>query len=104
MNSAKEKHLHPKIVKYNKSRHKKSCWMSYGILESINTKNRLYKRFIQTDKNNVVLFDTLNAEYHIYCARPRRTIREAKRMFYARTLFLYKNDMRKTWGVINDTL
>ena len=37
VNSAKEKHLQPKIVKYNKSRHKKSCWMSYGILESINT-------------------------------------------------------------------
>ena len=102
VNSAKEKHLQPKIVKY--LRHKKSCWMSYGILESINTKNRLYKRFIQTDKNNVALFDTLKAEYHIYRARLRRTIREAKRMFYARTFLLYKNDMRKTWGVINDTL
>ena len=78
--------------------------MSYGILESINTKNRLYKRFIQTDKNNVALFDTLKAEYHIYRARLRRTIREAKRMFYARAFLLYKNDMRKTWGVINDTL
>ena len=78
--------------------------MSYGILESINTKNRLYKRFIQTDKNKVALFDTLKAEYHIYRARLRRTIREAKRMFYARTFLLYKNDMRKTWGVINDTL
>ena len=107
VNSAKEKHLQPKIVKYNKSRHKKSCWMSYGILLSINTKNRLYKRFIQTDKNNVALFDTLKAEYHIYRARLRRTIREVKRMFYAIEILkflLYKNDMRKTWGVINDTL
>ena len=104
VNSAKEKQ--PKIVKYNKTRHKKSCWMSYENLESINTKNRLYKRFIQTDKNNVALFDTLKAEYHIYIyhTRLRRTIREAKRMFYARTFLLYKNDMRKTWGVINDTL
>ena len=65
LNSAKEKHLQPKIVKYNKRRLKKCCWMSYRILESINTKNRLYKRFIQTDKNNVALFDTLSAEYHI---------------------------------------
>ena len=47
--------------------------MLYGILESINTKNRLYKRFIQTDKNNIALFDTLKAEYHIYRARLRRT-------------------------------
>ena len=34
----------------------------------------------------------------------RRTIRESKRMFYARIFLLYKNDMRKTWGVINDKL
>ena len=38
VNSAKEKHLQPKIVKYNKTRHRKCCWMSYGILEPINTK------------------------------------------------------------------
>ena len=78
--------------------------MSHGILESITTKNRLYKRFIQTDKHNVALFDTLKVDYHIYRARLRRTSRKAKRMFYARTLLLYKNDVRSTWSVINDTL
>ena len=66
VNSAKEKHLQPKIVKYNKTRHKKSCWMSYRILESINTKNRLYKRFIQTHKNNVALLFFFFFEKIIY--------------------------------------
>ena len=51
--SAKEKHLQPKIVKYNETRHKKSCWMSYGILELINTKNRLYGLY-KLIKNNVL--------------------------------------------------
>ena len=77
VNSAKEKHLQPKIVKYNKTRRKK-CWMSYGILESINTKNRLYKRFIQTDKNNDALFDTLKAEYHIYRARLKEQLEKPR--------------------------
>ena len=77
--------------------------MSYWILELINTENRLYGLY-KLIKNNVALFVTLKAEYHIYRARLRRTIREAKRMFYARTFLLYKNDMRKTRGVINDTL
>ena len=104
VNSAREKHLSTKIVKYNKRKHKKSCWMTYGILESINNKNKLYKRFIQTDKNNIEHFNTLKNEYHIYRARLRRTIREAKRMFYTRTFLMYKNDMKKTWGVISDTL
>ena len=104
VNNAREKHLQPIIVKYYKKNHKGPCWMTFGILESINNKSKLYKRFIQVDKNNVDLFNTLKAEYQQYRARLRRTIREAKRMFYARTFLLYKNDMRKTWGVINDTL
>ena len=49
VNSAREKHLPTKIVKYSK-KHKKSFWMTYGILEPINNKNKLYKRFKQTDK------------------------------------------------------
>ena len=64
--SAREKHLPTKIAKYNKKKHKKLCWMTYVILESINNKNKLYKRFIQTDKNNIELFNTLKNEYHIY--------------------------------------
>ena len=50
LNHAREKHLQIKFVKYNKKRHKKSCWMTNGILESINTKDKLYKFFIQADK------------------------------------------------------
>ena len=37
---------------------------------------------------------------HIYRARLKRTIREAKRIFYAGTFVLYKNDMRITWGTL----
>ena len=57
--------------------------MTYGILESMNNKNKLYERFMQTDKNNIERFNTLKNEYHIYRERMRRTIREAKRMFYS---------------------
>ena len=88
VNSAREKHLPTKIVKYNKKKHKKSCWMTYGILESINNKNKLNEGFIQTDKNNIDLFNTPKNEYHIYRARLRRTVREAKRMFYTRKFLM----------------
>ena len=74
------------------------------ILESINIKDTLYNFFIQADKTNVDHFNTLKSDYQAYRARFRKTIREAKRMFYARTFLMYKNDMKKTWGVINDTL
>ena len=78
--------------------------MTNGILESINTKDKLYKIFIQADKANVDRFNTLKSDYQAYRARLRKTIREAKRMFYARTFLMYKNDTKKTWGVISDTL
>ena len=103
-NHAREKHLPIKLVKYNKKRHKKSCCITNGILESINTNDKLYKFFIQADKTNVDRFNTLKSDYQAYRARLRKTIREAKRMFYARTFLMYKNDMKKTWGVISDTL
>ena len=44
INDAKEQHLPKKTVKFNKRKHKKSKWMTYGILKSINTKDKLYKK------------------------------------------------------------
>ena len=46
---AKDMYLPKRKVKYNKKRHMKSSWMTRGILNSINTKNMLYKIFIQAD-------------------------------------------------------
>ena len=33
--------------------------MPFGILELINNKNKLYRGFMQPDKNNVALFNTV---------------------------------------------
>ncbi len=101
---AKNKHLYKKTVKFNKRKHKKSKWITYGILNSINTRDRLYKVFIQCDHEDVELFNRLKAEYMRFRALLRRNIREAKRLYYARTFNLFKNDIKKTWSTINDTL
>ena len=37
---AKNTHFPKKTVKINKKKHKKSKWMTYGILNSINKKDR----------------------------------------------------------------
>ena len=39
---AKNKHIPKKQVKYRKKKHKKSKWMTTGILNSINRKDRMY--------------------------------------------------------------
>ena len=44
---AKNKQLPMKSVRYQKRKHKKSKWMTTGILNSINTKDGLYKSYIE---------------------------------------------------------
>lgn len=100
----KEKHLKKKIVKFDKRKHKKSKWMTNGILESINTKDKLYKILVQTDSHNEALFARLKNEFKIYRATLRRSIREAKRLYYIRIFDLYKSDIKKTWSIIKESL
>ena len=59
LNAAREKHMPRKRVKYKKKLHKKSKWITNGILRSINKKDKLYKTLIQTDLDNTVLYDRL---------------------------------------------
>ena len=49
------------MIKYDKKRHMQSGWMTRGILNSINTKDKLYKTFIQTNSQNVDLYRQLKA-------------------------------------------
>ena len=78
---AKDKHLPPKNIKYNLKKHKKSKWITNGLLNSINTKDKLYKTFIQTNMENEVLYNTLKEEYKLYRATLRRSIREASLLY-----------------------
>ena len=44
-------HLEKKIVKFNRKKHKKDPWMTYGILKSVNHKNKLYKNLMKINKD-----------------------------------------------------
>ena len=56
----------------------KSKWMTDGILNSINTKDKLYKILIQTDTEDEHLYTRLKSEFIIDCTVLCRNIREAK--------------------------
>ena len=89
---------------YQKKLHKKSKWITNGILNSINKKDKLYKTLIQTDTNNTVLYERLKTEFKEYRGGLRKTIRKAKRDFYIHIYNRHKNDIKKTWSLINETL
>ena len=75
-------------------------------MNSINKKDKLYKILFQTDTNNTVLYERLKTEFKEYRAGLRKTIRKAKRNFYIH-IHVYnrhKNDIEKTWSLMNETL
>ena len=101
---AREKHLPKKTVKYQKKRHKKSKWISNGILKSINTKDRLHKVLVQTDPANTILYERRKEGFKQYRAELRKSIRKAKRDYYTSIFNRHENDIRKMWGLLNETL
>ena len=62
--------------------------MTKGILNSINTKNALYKILIQTSLTNEDVHSRLKSEYTEYRAKLRKSIREAKRLYYTGFILL----------------
>ena len=41
---AKHKHMRCKLVKFNKYKHKKSTWITQGLLKSIRYRDKLYTK------------------------------------------------------------
>ena len=83
-----------KVAKFNKKKHEKSKWMTSALFKSMNTKNKVYKEWIKTDVNNVELYSRLKEKFKSYYNTLRRSIREVKRLYYARTFAICKNNIK----------
>ena len=77
--------------------------MTFGILKSINQRNKLYKKFKQTSINSIsyVAKKTIFSRYR---NNLKKTITLAKLVYYKNIFDRYKHDMKKTWGIISETL
>ena len=65
LSQAKQKCMPEKIVKFDKKKHKQSPWMTNGILNSIYSKNKMYRNLLQTDPNSD-RYNTLKVNYKTY--------------------------------------
>ena len=90
-------------VRFNDKNHNKTHWITNGILRSINTRNKLYKKLKKTkiDSPNYI---TNKTNFKKYRNTLNKTITNAKRVYYKEIFNIYKHDMKKTWGVIPETL
>ena len=98
-----EKHLPSKNVKYNKHKHKKSSWITQGIVKSISFRDNLYRKMkmtpVHTEEHHY-----LKSNLKIYNKILNTNIRLAKKSYYNYCFQKYKNDMRNTWSTINSIL
>ena len=87
-----------KVIKGKQMNKFYSPWLSRGLLKSINKKNRLYKKFIQSP--------TISRElkYKAYKNKLNHLIRIAKRTYYDSKLEDAKNDLRTTWKLLNEVI
>ena len=69
------------------------------------TKDRMYKKLLRAKISNSERYATLKAEFEAYQSSLRRSIKEAKRLYYIKVFNMYKNDIKQTWAIIiKDTL
>ena len=96
-------HLTKKVIKFNRKKHKRDPWMTYGILNSVNRKNLLYKKLMKINRYSL-LFDTKKQEFNAYKNTLRRLINQAKNKYYSKHFDKNRRNGKKTWHTIDQAL
>ena len=98
-----DKHFPTKLVKLKKYKHKKSTWITVGILNSIKYKDKLYRNLKQTVQNDTS-YNILQINIRAYKTILNKAIRDAKRIHYATMFDQFKTNTRKTWDTIKELI
>ena len=76
-------------------------WVTKGIIKSINTKDKMYKKLVQS-RCDSDLYGTLKAHFNKYRNILKKTIAKAKRIYYVDVFNRFKNNIKQTWKVIKE--
>ena len=99
----KEKHLPIKTVKFDKYKHKKSNWITPGIIKSIQYRDKLYMNLKKTPFSSTQ-HAILKQNLKTYNTILNKLIMNAKKDYYHNEFSRYKGDIKKTWSTINNLL
>lgn len=95
--------LKSKTVKFNRRKHSISKWITDGIINSINTRDGIYKQWM----NSILGTDEckeLKGKLDKYNKHVDKTIRIAKKAHFDKIFSDCKNDIKRTWKEINNLL
>ena len=90
-------------VKLNKYRHKGNRWITHGVIKSIKYRDKLYRNLKATNKDSL-LYGQLKNKLSVYNKILKKTIREAKYVYYNRQFEESKANIKKTWSTINEII
>ena len=78
-------------------------WNTQGILRSIQYRDKLYKQLKLTHPNSSN-YEIININLKTYNAILKHTIRAAKKGYFENRFYRFKNDIKNTWKVINESI
>ena len=99
LHSSIDEHLPISTVKFNRHKHKGSPWITSGIIKSIKERDKLYSKLKRTV--HVTEREVLKLTLQLYNRVLQKTIRKAKYTYYHSHFEVLKNNMKKTWHLIN---
>ena len=99
----KEKNLPIKKVRFDKYKHKVCDWITYGLMESIKKKDKLYVKLLKTNPRNPN-YDEIEKELNEYQAIIQTSKRKLKSNYYAAKFKKREGNIRDTWKGINEVL
>ena len=97
------KHFPRKKVRFKKHKHKKSKWITFGILKSISYRDKMYSKFKNTPENDEN-YNARKINLATYNKILKQCIRQAKCDYFHKCFQNFRHDISKTWKTINDIL
>ena len=100
---AQKKQIDSKRFKYNKYRHKKCKWITFGLLKLIEFRDNLYRELKKTpiDRDD---YRNKKINLRTYNRIINRSKTYLKKRYYAEKFHQLKNNIKLTWRLINEVL
>ena len=90
-------------IKLHKHKHKRSEWITMGLIRSIKYRDNLYKRLKKVSQTSNEFYE-MKQNLRVYNRILKRSIREAKALYYKNKFNQFKGDSKKTWSTKNDII
>ena len=103
LNTAKTRHIPKSVKKFNKRKHTKEKWMTNDLLKLVVKKNERYVEWKTTPVAHPN-YELRKQNFKTYKYIVSQEIVNAKKSYYNRTFAMYKNNLKKTWLTISETL